>query len=155
MKSKIINQNISIVEESRKKLRKDKSMKKATEQIENEMRRLTRDLYLMQMPSHFALALVFVSTYAFLSTVYEAYVVAKLPFEPFSLLQKLSHRSLPGNDVTDCSMTFMLVIGSMAIRSNVQRYLVINRHVIKNNKKTCFSLFDRICPEDGHKPLDA
>lgn len=31
-------------------------------------------------------------------------VVAKLPFEPFSLVQKISHRQLEGEDPTDCSV---------------------------------------------------
>lgn len=35
---------------------------------------------------------------------FAGYVVAKLPFVPFSLLQKITHRGLPGDDPTDCSV---------------------------------------------------
>lgn len=35
---------------------------------------------------------------------FTGFVVAKLPFVPFSLIQKLSHRNLEGDDPTDCSM---------------------------------------------------
>lgn len=31
-------------------------------------------------------------------------MVAKLPFVPFSLLQKISHRGLEGEDPTDCAV---------------------------------------------------
>lgn len=31
-------------------------------------------------------------------------VVAKLPFVPYSLIQRISHRGLDGDDPTDCSM---------------------------------------------------
>lgn len=31
-------------------------------------------------------------------------VAAKLPFVPFSLIQKISHRGLEGDDATDCSV---------------------------------------------------
>lgn len=31
-------------------------------------------------------------------------VAAKLPFVPFSLIQKISHRGLEGDDPTDCSV---------------------------------------------------
>lgn len=50
-------------------------------------------------------------------------VVAKLPFTPFGFLHGLSHRNLPGDDYTDCSMMFMYAMCGMGIRSNVQKLL--------------------------------
>ena len=47
---------------------------------------------------------------------FDGHVVAKLPFEPFSLLQGISHRNLMGNDVTDCSFIFLYILCTMAIR---------------------------------------
>lgn len=35
---------------------------------------------------------------------FTGFVVAKLPFVPFSLIQRLSHRGLAGDDPTDCAM---------------------------------------------------
>lgn len=37
-------------------------------------------------------------------------VVAKLPFVPFSLVQRISHRGLEGDDPTDCSMVSILFL---------------------------------------------
>ena len=54
---------------------------------------------------------------------FEADVVAKLPFVPFGILQNITHRGLPGEDYTDCSMTFMLVLCSMSIRTNIAKIL--------------------------------
>lgn len=49
--------------------------------------------------------------------------MAKLPFEPFGMLQGMSHRGLTGSDMTDCSMMFMYVLCQLSIRANIQKYL--------------------------------
>lgn len=47
---------------------------------------------------------------------FDGHVVAKLPFQPFSLIQGLSHRNLMGSDVTDCSFIFLYILCTMSIR---------------------------------------
>ena len=54
---------------------------------------------------------------------YDGTIVAKLPFHPIALLQGFTHRNLPGTDMTDCSFVFIFALCSMAIRSNIQKYL--------------------------------
>ncbi|EGR30186.1 hypothetical protein IMG5_138720 [Ichthyophthirius multifiliis] len=49
-------------------------------------------------------------------------VVAKLPFEPFYLLQSLTHRGLIGNDMTDCAYIFIYVQSAYIWRTNIQKY---------------------------------
>lgn len=36
--------------------------------------------------------------------------MAKLPFVPISLVQKISHRALEGEDPTDCSVVRLLLL---------------------------------------------
>lgn len=50
---------------------------------------------------------------------YNGVVVATLPFEPISLLRGMSHRTLRGEDYTQCSMTFLYLLASAGIRGNV------------------------------------
>ena len=125
------NKNQITVDENRKKP-KDAKTKKTIASQENKLKILTRDLYLMQMPSNFFLVLVFVSAYGFLSSLYDAYVVAQLPFEPFSLLQNITHRGLPGHNARDCSMTFLLIMCSMSLRTNLKKYLGFAPNVSTN-----------------------
>ena len=47
---------------------------------------------------------------------FDGRVVAKLPFEPFSLLRGISHRNLMGSDATDCSFIFLYILCTMSIR---------------------------------------
>ncbi len=53
---------------------------------------------------------------SFVSCRFDGHVVAKLPFEPFSLIQGLSHRNLMGTDPTDCSFIFLYILCTMSIR---------------------------------------
>ncbi|KAH8867770.1 Calcium load-activated calcium channel like, partial [Schistosoma japonicum] len=54
---------------------------------------------------------------------FDGRVVAKLPFVPFSWIQGLSHRNLPGSDFTDGSFVFVYILCTMSIRQNVQKIL--------------------------------
>ena len=54
---------------------------------------------------------------------FEGRVVAKLPFEPITLIRGISHRNLNGEDYTDCSFLFMYILCTMSIRQNLQKIL--------------------------------
>ena len=47
---------------------------------------------------------------------FDGRVVAKLPFEPFGIVQSISHRNLMGKDITDCSFLFLYILCTMSIR---------------------------------------
>eukprot|EP00731_Ephydatia_muelleri_P024853 Em0016g1124a len=57
------------------------------------------------------------------NTIFDGRVVAKLPFEPFGIVQSVSHRNLMGKDITDCSFLFLYILCTMSIRENVQKLL--------------------------------
>lgn len=62
---------------------------------------------------------------------FDGHVVAKLPFEPFSLIQGLSHRNLMGSDVTDCSFIFLYILCTMSIREvRSNQWWLANTHLI-------------------------
>ncbi len=54
---------------------------------------------------------------------FDGRVVAKLPFEPISLVRGLSHRNLNGEDYTDCSFLFLYILCTMSVRQNLQKIL--------------------------------
>lgn len=65
------------------------------------------------------LGVTMMSIMGVLNSYFSGVVVAKLPFEPFSLIRGMTHRGLRGDDYTDCSMTFLYLAASYGIRSNV------------------------------------
>ena len=49
--------------------------------------------------------------------------MAKLPFEPFSLIQGITHRGLEGTDMTDCSMIFVYILSNISLRPIITKVL--------------------------------
>ena len=54
---------------------------------------------------------------------FDTIVVAKLPFIPFGFFTALSHRNIPGTDLTDCSYVFLYAMSSMALKANLTKAL--------------------------------
>jgi hypothetical protein len=90
-------------------------------QLDGALKQANQDLSASKMKSTFIIAFFMIAIVSTLSNVYHGQVVAKLPFEPLGFIQNLSHRGLPGNDITDCSMIFLYVTSSYVLRANVQK----------------------------------
>lgn len=97
--------------------------KKRLEKQEEQLKVNSRDLTMVKMKSMFAIGLTFTALLGMFNTMFDGRVVAKLPFEPFSLLRGISHRNLMGSDATDCSFIFLYILCTMSIRENVQKLL--------------------------------
>ncbi|XP_060177530.1 uncharacterized protein LOC132607536 [Lycium barbarum] len=100
-----------------------KSKTKKIDRVETSLKESTRDLSLFKFKSGFVVAVVLFMVFGFLNSLFEGKVVAKLPFIPFKIVQKMSHRGLPGDDMTDCSMAFLYFLCSISIRTNLQKFL--------------------------------
>ena len=68
-------------------------------------------------------AMVHMITFFNLKNSYEGVVLARLPFQPFSLIAGMSHRGIPGVDARDCGIIFIYVLCSMCIKPNLQHLL--------------------------------
>lgn len=87
------------------------------------MKESSRDLSLFKFKSGGVVALVLFVVFGFLNNLFEGKAVAKLPFVPARIVQKMSHRGLQGDDPTDCSMAFLYFLCSISIRTNLQKFL--------------------------------
>ncbi|XP_058078874.1 uncharacterized protein LOC131227161 [Magnolia sinica] len=96
---------------------------KKIDRIETALKESTRDLSLSKFKSGAVVALVLFAVFGFLNSLFEGKVVAKLPFRPAAIIQKMSHRGLAGDDPTDCSMAFLYFLCSISIRTNLQKFL--------------------------------
>lgn len=103
---------------------KDKPVKdKKLLQLEREFEIANRDLITLKSRTGMFTALVHACTFFMLKSSYESVVLAKLPFHPFTFLQGITHRNLPGVDPTDCGMIFIYALCSQAIKPNLQKAL--------------------------------
>ncbi|RDX98113.1 Calcium load-activated calcium channel, partial [Mucuna pruriens] len=100
-----------------------KSKTKKIDRVETSLKESSRDLSLFKFKSGGVVALVLFVVFGLLNSLFEGKVVAKLPFKPFGLIMKMSHRGLQGIDPTDCSMAFLYFLCSISIRTNLQKFL--------------------------------
>ncbi|KAI6227038.1 Phenylalanyl-tRNA synthetase beta subunit [Aphelenchoides besseyi] len=100
-----------------------KQQKKKIEREEERLKATNRDLSMFRMKSMLAIGFVFTALLSTFSSIFEGRVVAKLPFEPISFVQGISHRNLSGEDYTDCSFIFLYILCTMSIRQNLQKAL--------------------------------
>eukprot|EP00914_Ancora_sagittata_P002117 GHVO01004825.1.p1 GENE.GHVO01004825.1~~GHVO01004825.1.p1 ORF type:complete len:188 (-),score=31.25 GHVO01004825.1:129-692(-) len=56
-----------------------------------------------------------------MNSLFDGIVVAKLPFTPIWMFKRLAHRTLGGDDYTDCSMTFLYFLAVATFRTNFQQ----------------------------------
>eukprot|EP01132_Coremiostelium_polycephalum_P006226 gene6226-7755_t len=101
-------------------LLKNKNKDKKLERAEEALKLANKDLSFSKMKSMFAVAISMIALFSYLNSVFDGKVVCKLPFEPIGFIQGLTHRNLAGTDMTDCAMTFIYVVCSMGIRTNIQ-----------------------------------
>ena len=80
------------------------------------MKTLNQELMRSRMGSTFFVGLFMVIFMSLLSSAFQGIVVAKLPFEPFFMIKNISHRNIPGNDLTDCSMIFVYILANVSLR---------------------------------------
>jgi len=99
------------------------SRAKKMDRVETSLKDAARELSLAKLKSGAVVAAVLFVVFGLLNSLFEGRAVAKLPFSPVPLVQRMSHRGLPGNDPTDCSMVFLYFLCSMSIRTNLQKLL--------------------------------
>jgi uncharacterized membrane protein (DUF106 family) len=100
-----------------------KSKTKKIDRVESSLKESSRDLSLFKFKSGAVVAVVLFVVFGFLNSLFEGKAVAKIPFVPIRLVQKMSHRGLQGEDMTDCSMAFLYFLCSISIRTNLQKFL--------------------------------
>jgi len=96
---------------------------KKVDRFEESLKNANRDMAMVKMKSTFVVGFALLSLIGVLQYNFDGKVVAKLPFEPISILTGISHRGLSGNDFTECSAIFFYILCSLSIRANIQKLL--------------------------------
>ena len=68
------------------------------------------------------LAMSLISMWA-ISSYFEGKIVARLPFEPWTMVSGMSHRSIPGEDMKDVGMFFIYSLLLMSFRGTFAKLL--------------------------------
>ena len=97
------------------------NQKKKLEKTEEKLQVDNREINMIKTKSMVILGFTFTALLGMFNQIFDAVVVAKLPFEPIPFLQGITHRNLMGNDMQDCSFIFLYILSTMAIRENLQK----------------------------------
>lgn len=116
-----INKKIEQTKESIKGTSKQNDKK--VKQLENDLKRFSFEMFKTKIISMFIIGLFTIFFISLFNGLFQGIVVAKLPFVPFKLLSKMSHRGILSNDYTDCSFTFLYVLCNLSFRTIVQKML--------------------------------
>uniref|UniRef100_A0A6B2LMB3 Calcium load-activated calcium channel n=1 Tax=Arcella intermedia TaxID=1963864 RepID=A0A6B2LMB3_9EUKA len=110
------------VEKNKTESQVQKKGAKKVKTCEEELQAINRSLSWERMKSDGIIFLGFILiVLSILSSMFDGKSIAKLPFEPFSLIRGMTHRGVPGNDFTDCSYIFIYVLSSVVFRTNMQK----------------------------------
>eukprot|EP01006_Ploeotia_vitrea_P044668 TRINITY_DN66852_c1_g2_i1.p1 TRINITY_DN66852_c1_g2~~TRINITY_DN66852_c1_g2_i1.p1 ORF type:complete len:180 (+),score=92.02 TRINITY_DN66852_c1_g2_i1:493-1032(+) len=101
---------------------RQKTRDKKIAQMDEQLKVKNRDMSMLRFKATFVVMITLIGVFAMLSSTFDGRPVAKLPFTPFSIIRRLSHRNLPGSDYTDCSMMFLYALCSFAIKQNVAKF---------------------------------
>ncbi|KAK9665926.1 hypothetical protein RND81_14G146400 [Saponaria officinalis] len=99
------------------------SKTKKIDRVETSLKDASHDLSMFKLKSGEVVALALFMVFGFLNSLFEGKAVTKIPFVSIKLVQKMSHRNLPGDDITYCSMAFLYLLCSISIRTNLQKFL--------------------------------
>lgn len=71
--------------------------------------------------SHMIVGVLMIAVINFLGTYFSGQVVAMLPFEPFSLLQGITHRNIAGTNYYQAAYLFPYIIVAFIWRNNLKK----------------------------------
>ena len=99
----------------------NKNNAKRKAQLEERLKFANTELTMKKFKATVLVGILMIVTLTTMNKNFYGIVVAKLPFVPFSLISKLSHRGLEGEDYTDCSSLFIYILSGIVFRTNIQK----------------------------------
>jgi hypothetical protein len=73
------------------------------------------------MKCNIIIAVMMIAMLNLVGTHFQGQVVAKLPFEPFGIIQGITHRGLEGSDFTECAYLFIYILSTFVLRNNIKK----------------------------------
>jgi calcium load-activated calcium channel len=81
-----------------------KKQEKRLADADARLKELQQKQSMSKMWSMILMPVFLMSVLSIVNSMYQGHAVARLPFEPFGMMQRLSHRGLMGSDMQECSV---------------------------------------------------
>jgi hypothetical protein len=99
---------------------------KKEKRIEDNLKSSSKEMGSARFRANIFTGLCMLFVYNLIISRWDGVVVGKLPFSPPWFLQTITHRSLGGNDATDCSAAFVFAMSFAFFKQNVSKALGFN-----------------------------
>ncbi|KAJ1761621.1 hypothetical protein LPJ77_001891 [Coemansia sp. RSA 2523] len=124
LKAKVIQTETRLEEEKNAVSGSGKHRQRRIDGLETQLADARRSAGSLQMRATLVVGLVQMAAIYAVGTQFSGRVVATLPFEPARMFRSLTHRGLPEDSpVSACSATFVFVLGGLAFKAIIDRYL--------------------------------
>jgi len=100
-----------------------KKQKKMLEGIEADLRKEMKELKALEVKANFSNGAVMIALFWVMNKMFKGVVVGRLPFQPITFIQRMTHRGLDGEDFFDCSMTFIYTLASLGLRPSIKKLI--------------------------------
>lgn len=101
------------------KSKNSKSQKKA----EDVLKANVRDMFTIRIKSFVIMIVILVTLYQVVTRTWNGMAIGKLPFEPISLIAKVTHKGVDGKDLTDFGAGFVYMLCSVGLRQNISKLI--------------------------------
>ena len=85
------------------------------------MQNLSSQISVKKLKSTFVVGILSLLAIYILNKFYSGIVVARIPFLPIKLIQKLTHRGLSGENGYEAGFMFLYVLSGIVFRTNIQK----------------------------------
>jgi uncharacterized membrane protein (DUF106 family) len=99
----------------------NKSHEKKIHTIEDQLKKTSQQMMFNSMKCNVIIAVMMIAVLNLVGTHFQGMIVAKLPFEPFGIIQGITHRNIEGTDYTDCAYLFIYILSTFVIRNNIKK----------------------------------
>ncbi len=99
----------------------NKSHEKKIHTVEEQLKKTGQQMMFNSMKCNVIIAVMMIAMLNLVGTHFQGQVVAKLPFEPFGIIQGITHRGIEGNDFTDCAYLFIYILSTFVLRNNIKK----------------------------------
>jgi hypothetical protein len=89
--------------------------------VEDQLKKTGQQQMFNGMKTNVIIGLLMIAVLNLVGTNFQGQVVAKLPFEPFGMIQGITHRNIEGTDYTDCAYLFIYILSTFVLRTNIKK----------------------------------
>ena len=112
-----------LIKKTDEKMKKLSFYDKKREKLEKDKKDYQQKIAFIKFKPMIINLVVLIASSILVNQLFTPIKVASLPFEPFKFVQRITHRNLPGENMTDCSVFFFYILVRLAIKPIIAKIM--------------------------------